>query len=1115
MDFKFLKCRYARCFAKTMLIMNLTAIFVFFIGFQVFAGDGHAQNVSVNMKNTTLKKFFKAVQKQTGYNFLYSTELLDRTGRVDVVVQNVNIEEALEKCLQNTSLTYTIVEKTIIIKGKKATLHSPENPPLPPPITVSGKVVDEEGKALQDVSVVLKSTGKGVVTDKEGQFTIQVPEGGGVLVFSYVGFQNFEIRALEAKPLSISLKKKDNSAEEVIVIGYGTAKKSDITGAVSSVSPDKYADQTITRVDQVLQGRAAGVVVSNTVGAPGADVSVRIRGANSALGSNEPLYVVDGYIGADYNLINPNDIATLEVLKDASSTAIYGSRGSNGVIIITTKAGKKGKVKVNYQGQFYQSEVIRKYDVLSAADFATVVNQRNAAIGLNPAFNNEQIKTFQQNGGSLWQDEIYRTAPGTDHQLSVSGASDKSSFLISGSYVDQKGVVQNSGFNRFSIRSNMTTQVTDKLSFRLNIFGARSSNLNTQIRTGSTNNPIVQSLSWAPTTPVYDVNGSYTLNDPTSSNKYNPLALVYDQENILEKSNVNTVGGLKYEFIKGLSLNVQFVIDYLSLVGKTFNGSSITNGIPTASKSNSRRITTQTTNSLSYERTFNTIHRINAVAVFETQVFKDDFFNASATGLKFPELKYDNLGQANAFTAGSGFTKWSLLSLLGRVNYSLMDRYLLSISVRRDGSSKFRGDNRYSTFPAVALGWNVANESFIKDLNVFSALKLRASWGQTGSQAINPYATESGYNTSSLYAFNSSTLTSAIQLGNPGNKDLKWETTTQKDIGIEIGLLGDRLNVEFDYFVKNTTDLLLNRPLPIYTGGGELASNLGEIKNEGWELSIGATIIKTNNFRWKSDFVISDVKNTVVSLGGVAPRIFSSPNVSGIATAPEFVYEPGQPLGSLWGLRYLGTWKPSEAAEAAKFGNIPGDARYQDLNGNKLIGAEDYQIIGNGLPEMALGFNNTVTYKNFSVNFFFQGVFGADKLNYSRGAALMADRDTRQAILEEIKGRYIPGENETSEFPAFSKTNKIQPQSTLFLEKGDFIRLKNLSFTYKFPQTLIPGISDFKLFVRATNLVTFTNYKGIDPETNSVGIATDLQQGIDYGSYPNAKTYTLGLSVTF
>jgi hypothetical protein len=405
-------------------------------------------------------------------------------------------------------------------------------------------------------------------------------------------------------------------------------------------------------------------------------------------------------------------------------------------------------------------------------------------------------------------------------------------------------------------------------------------------------------------------------------------------------------------------------------------------------------------------------------------------------------------------------------------------------------------------------------EEFIKRLEIFSKLKIRGSWGLTGSQAIQPYATQSTYS-SIVYAFNNNNLSSGIQLGNPGNKDLRWETTEQKNIGFEFGLFSGKLSVEADYFVKNTTDLLLNRPLPNYVGGGVYTSNVGEIENRGWELLVGGTIIDHKEFTWKSSFNISNVKNTVSSLGGIADKIFTGSNTTGIATQSEFVYQPGQALGSYWGLKYLGTWKPDEAAEAANFGMVPGDARYEDLDNNHTINNSDYQIIGNGLPKTSTGWNNTVNYKNFTLNIFFQGIFGVDKLNNIRGSSLMAARDNRQATLTEIKNRYIPGVNETSNLPAFSKTNKTMPQSTMFMENGSFIRLKNVSLSYDLQNLFKNKSASVKVFLNATNLLTITKYKGIDPEASSTGSDTDINQSIDFGAYPNSKAYTIGIGFTF
>lgn len=1116
----------ARFIWKVMKISFVQLFFLISVSVVSMANDLHAQGVfdrkvSLKLDKVSLKKTLVSLETAANVRFVYSRNHLNLDEKITLDANMETLGQVLGKLLIPRKIDFKVNAQNnyIVLTPSPATGQANHDPdPLPAQReikkrAITGKVTGDKGEVLPGVSILVKGTAEGTTSNADGNFSIEVDEAGVTLVFSYIGYVSKEVAVNGQAMLDVVLQEDLKTLNEVVVVGYGTQQKSDLTGSVASISSKKFADQRVTQVDQILQGRAAGVVVTSNSGAPGGEAKIRIRGANSALGSNDPLYVIDGFVGADYTMVNPNDIASLEVLKDASSTAIYGSRGSNGVVIITTKGGKKGKLDVQYSGALTVSNVIGRMSLLNAADFATVVNERNAALGQNPTFTADQINSYRQNGGTDWQDNIYRQATGNEHQFGISGSTDKTSFLVSANYLDQPGVIKNSGYKRYTLRSNLTTQFNDRLSFRLKINGANATNLNNLIRQGATINPSVQALTWAPTTPIYNANGDYTISDPVSSVKPNPVASIFDQENRGETFFGNVIGGLNYELLKGLSIDIQYVVDFKARTAKAFSGNYVSNFVPSAAINNDRETILQNTNALNFNRTFNEVHKINATAVFENQAFTGNYSGALSTGLKFPDLKYDNLSQAGSFAATSNFSKWTLLSWLGRINYTFKDRYLFSVSVRRDGSSKFNGGNRFSTFPAVALGWNLGQENFIKNLGFLSALKLRTSWGLTGSQAIQPYATRSAYN-NVIYAFDANSLMSGIQLGNPGNQNLKWETTHQKDIGLEVGLFNDRLNIELDYYVKNTKDLLLNRPVPSYLGGGEITSNLGEIQNKGWELAIGGTILNTKNIVWQSDFNVSYVNNRVVSLGGIADRIFTGQNTTGISPLSEFVFEPGRPLGSFWGLKYLGTWKPSEAIQAAEYGNVPGDARYEDTNGDKAIGSADYQIVGSGFPKGSAGWNNSVSYKGFTLNFFFQGIFGVRKFNYSRGMTLFGERDARQITSADIKDRYIPGVNETSDFPAFSRTSKIMPQSTMFMEKGDFVRLKNLSLSYSFPKTIIPRISNIKVSVYASNLLTFTKYKGVDPETSSNGSGSDLNQGIDYGSYPNAKTVTLRLALT-
>lgn len=1107
---------------KLSLAMKLTALLLIVSVFSVQA-NAYSQKakVTLDMQQVKLYRVFEAIEAHTEFKFLYNNKKIDTERLVTVKATNQPLDQVLMGLFKNSGIRYVLKRDQIILKPGQLELSrtkagamlgdTPEGMEMQ--MTISGVVTDGDGVPLPSVSVMEKGTTNGVATDFDGNYSIQVSSSSAVLVYSYIGMKTTERSVGNSSTLNVTLQEDAQALSEVVIVGYGSQRKEDMTGSVAVISTKQFDEQPVTRVDQVLQGRAAGVQVTQAGGAPGGATRIRIRGANSVLGNNDPLYVVDGFVGADFNMINPNDIQSIQVLKDAASTSIYGSRGANGVVIITTKKGQKGSLTVNYEVQTSTSSVIKEWDVLNPLDFATVANQRSAALGTSPIYTDAEIDNIRTNGGTDWQDLIFKNSFGQQHQLSVSGGGEKVSFMVSGNYLDQDGIIENTDFKRYGLRSNVSVQASEKLNFNLNVAATRLENHNTGLLSG-TGNPVVQALAWAPTTPAYDANGEYTISDPVGSVKTNPMALLFDRANDVNRNIANIIGGADYQLpVQGLSAGFKFGINYVNQQDYVFNGNVVSNNNPSANRVSTEQITLQSTTSLNYQRTFGD-HNLDAVAVFETQKFTDNNFSATGNTLKFPALGYYNLSLANSYTVGSGYTKWSLLSILGRVNYSFKDKYLVSAAVRRDGSSKFSEDNRFSTFPSLALGYVLSKEDFLADNPTISFLKVRGSWGKTGSQAISPYATLSTYNTNSPVAFNNNGTASGIRLGNPGNSNLKWETTEQSDIGVELGLFKQRLSFEADYYIKNTTDLLLNQSLPSYVGGGTQTKNVGEVENKGFDFGLTATVFDTDNFNWTSNLNVSTVSNSVVSLGGIAPRIGQGTGVgAGFSTTNEFMLVPGESLASYWGLNYLGTWKPGEETEAAVYNNVPGDSHYEDLNGDGAITTDDFQVIGKGIPSSTAGWNNTFTYKDFTLNVFFQGVFGIDKLNYTRAAAMSGSGDARQFILSEIQDRYIPGQNETSNIPAFSNTDQIYTQSSRFIESGDYVRLKNVSLTYSIPNLIKEG--SLKIFLSATNLFTITDYSGIDPESSNIGADTDTAQGIDYGAYPNSKTFTAGINLTF
>ena len=988
--------------------------------------------------------------------------------------------------------------------------------------SITGIVTNEANDVMPGVNVLLKGTSIGTTSDAEGKYYMEVPDGDGILIFSFIGYTTAEVPVGNQGVINISLQPDVTALQEVVVIGYGTQRRDDVLGSMGSVSSKDFEQQPVTRVDQVLQGRAAGVQVINAGGAPGGDVRIRVRGANSLSGDNNPLYVIDGFVGGDFNIVNPNDIESIEVLKDASATAIYGSRGANGVVIITTKSGKRGEMKLDLGMRFYSSQVIDKWNTLSAGDFAQISNDRALASGGTPKFTEAEIQEYRKNGGTDWQDEIFRTAPGIEYQIGLSGGGEKINYLISGNVLDQDGIVNNTGFKRYTLRSNINADLSDKLSARFILAASRTENLNTS-GTGARSGAVAQALAWAPTTSVRDSNGKYILKDPTSSLFSNPVALTTENEFRNERTNANILAGLNYEFVPGLTFDVQLGLNYTHHQDKSFAGDiSADNNRADASRSSGEQINWQSTNILNYKRTFNSIHSLDVTAVWEAQEERNSGININVTDLTFHDTKYNNLALSQSSSIGSSYSKWSLLSQAGRINYAFKDRYLLTAAVRRDGSSKFSEANKYSVFPSVALGWRISEEAFLSTVEAINSLKLRASWGLTGAQGINPYGTLSAYSTNideASAVFNGSTPTviqSGILMANPGNPSLRWETTEQMDIGADIEVLEGRLSLSVDYFKKKTTDLHLLRSLPSYIGGYSIQSNIGANENTGFEFVIGATPVRSENFTWDATLNLGLLKNTVTDLGSDRDTILLS-NAGAVLIT-------GQSMSSIWGYKFMGTYKPEQADEAALYGRTPGDARYEDVNGDGSISAADYQVIGNGIPRGSIGFNNTFTYKNLSLNLLLQGMFGFDKLNYTYAYGMVGGTDVREIMFEDIKGRYIPGVNETSDIPKFAgHSTNSEVLTSRFVERGDFLRLKNVSLSYTLPKSTLRNIAAVRVFVSATNLLTFTKYKGIDPESSSSAVNgltwdnvnTDTSMALDYGSYPNSKTYTFGFNMTF
>ena len=971
-------------------------------------------------------------------------------------------------------------------------------------ITVTGKVVDNSGETLPGVSVLVKGTTTGSTTDANGLYRITVPSDAQ-LVFSFTGFSSQIVPVNGQQNIDVTLTPDlaEQKLNQVVVVGYGTQRKKDLTGSLASVSSDDYKNQPVVNVASALQGRASGVSVTSASGAPGGAIKIRIRGANSINSSNEPLYVVDGVALGSTGLqdIDVNDIASMEILKDASATAIYGSRGANGVVLITTKSGHSGKTSVTYNAFVGINQLPKKYNLLDAVGYAKLVNHIDQA---NTFPNPDSLA----GKGTDWQDMLYRNGITQNHQLSISGGNGKTKFYLSGNYVDQTGIIVNTSEKKYSLRSNVSTSIGKKIKVGLDIAGSHIQSHNNG-DLGGIGNPVIATLVWPPTAPVYldKATGEYnrSVNAPIYFNPY-MMAMEKDNDGFSNSALIN--GSVKYDITSWLSLNVNLGLDALLYRSAYLNNAWINPTAQASGENSSVSSTLQNSDILTFNRTFKGVHHVTATAIYEQTSNKYNGFGANGSGLSSTEYGYYNLGLNSAQGISSSFSNWGLESYVGRLSYDYKGKYLFTATYRADGSSKFQNSkNKWGYFPSAAVGWRLSDEPFIEALNIFSNLKLRGSYGVTGNQGISPYSTL-GLLSSQQYSYGTETLYQGYTLGNPPNPNLKWESTYQSDIGIDAGFLDGKVSFIFDYYNKNTKDLLLQKTIPDYNGGGAQWVNLGEVNNKGFEFSINATPVSTDRFSWNTTFNFSSFRNKVVSLGG-QDMVNVPPPGSGFINTNLQVVKVGYPLGSF----YLIPWDGIYGKGQSTGGFSEGDNKYIDVNGNGTIGYEDRVIAGSALPKYQWGFNNDLTYKNFTLNVFILASQGNKIFNATYAAAAIPSSDVKYPTLAE-SANYWTAQNPSSKWadPA-SQTNRNYIESTQFLQDGSFVRLKNVNLSYTIGRKLI-RIADVTVFVSGQNLITLTNYKGYDPEADTMG-NNDSAAGIDLGAYPNPKTYTIGLRANF
>jgi len=989
---------------------------------------------------------------------------------------------------------------------------------------VNGTIVDTEGIPLPGATVSVKGTSVGAVSDFDGNFSLKANEGS-TLVISFLGYSNKEIEIGTQTSFNIILEPSLNQLDETIIIGYGSVRKEDLTGSVAVITEKSFNQGPSVGVENLIQGRASGVQISTTSAEPGADMLVRIRGNNSVNSNNNPLYVVDGFpMESLSNSINPADIASVSILKDASATAIYGTRGANGVVIITTKRGRNGKSSVTYTGNFsIQNADIDAYDFIGSTDYANLRNDIDVINGVAPSYSQEAIDRIEELGlETNWLDETFTTGYVSEHQVAVRGGNEDTKMFFSVGAYSWDGVVKNTSFDRYNLRLNADQNMMDgKVRVGVNtslsatesdFLGFSASSLQDNILRG-----IFQTSPLNPTYDVYDalstedkalIYGNSAPRDPLETleimdNKgtnYFVLANAFLEAEIFKDLTFKTQGGAR---IVNQKIS-QFLPSTSSLVA-----SSLAPGSARQSHLLYKYYTYS--NLLTYDKLIGK-HSINAIAGYTHEWSSEEYFSAGSSDFTTDALGYYSLQSgATILTPSSYIAEFELASYLARLNYIYDEKYLLTLTYRRDGSSKFGEGNKWGDFPAAALAWNVHNEDFFNS-NFISQLKLRSSVGITGNDRFGVGLGQSTFSPSASVTTDGTTLAIGTISSRVGNEDLQWEETRKFDVALEVGFFDNDLTLEVGYYKNNTTNLLLNKTIAPSNGIESILTNAGEIENKGLEVSLNYNKTFANGFGWNSTLNFSQNENKVIDLELIEGTDFlpgEEARIDGNVSGSYSVLKEGLPIGTIYGYRYLGVLQEGATSDTQPTAQA-GDPLFADLNEDGQITGEDKELIGNGYPKFNIGFNNSFSYKNFTLSVFLTGVFDVDKLN---GNNVIGYQYNTLAIAKE---RWSP--NNTEGTLPQDLWQGDQWVNDYFVEDASYVRLKNVSLSYNFKKDVLDmvGLSTLQLSLIGTNLATWSDYSGFDPEVNSTrtsGTNLNTGAGLDTYSYPYQRSFTFGIKV--
>ena len=1131
--------------------MKLTLFVVLLSTIQILANSVYSQSTkfTLDRENVTIENVLGTIEDQSEFYFLYNGKLVDVTQKVNIKVEKQNLENTLNELLRNTNITYNIYDRQVVLSpvGAGETIQQQKS--------VSGKVTDSTGSPLPGVSVVIKGTTTGTITDGNGNFSLSnIPENA-TLQFSFVGMKGQEVAVAGKTIVNIKMDEETIGMDEVMVIGYGTQKKKNLTGSISSIKTAQLTEVPASTLEQAFQGNVPGVMVSQTGGAPGAALSVRVRGIGSINGSVEPLYVVDGVPientpiggGGDYqnpdvsysplSAINPGDIESIEILKDASATAIYGARGANGVVLITTKRGKSGKTKITYDAYFGIQEPANTLEVLNAQQYMELQNEFAVNDGRELPYPDIESTVNRIGEGTNWQEELYKTGLIQNHQISLNGGAEKTKFFASLNYFNQEGIVDNNGFERYTFRTNLDHTISKKIStgFSLNISNSNINNLPSGVSGG---NVFRDALSYSPLYPIKSEEGEFSdyLDANTGVFVNNPIGLINEVTNKTKNFRPTGNAFLNIFLLENLNFKTTIGLDARTQRDEVYVPRTVQRGKELGGRaviSYQDRSNIVIENTANYRKLFESGHNFDFLAGQMVQT-------ASSTTRRFGAQNFPNdvLG-ANVLENGatqelpiSNLSKWAIISYLGRFNYSFKEKYLATFTVRADGSSRFGTNKRFGVFPSGALAWRFIEEDFMQSLKMFSDGKLRFSYGINGNQdgigTYDRFARLAAMDYSYPIGPGNTVVQGFAPVAIPNN-NLGWEETKQYNIGLNLGFFNNRIVLEADYFQKNTTKLLFNVPLPqsAYVGS-DVIRNIGELNNSGVELMLNTTNVSGSNFSWETSLNISFIDNEIVSLPNGKDityiSLFGATNIGLLREGANFPSFYGWISDGIFADQeevnnHTATTENGETKLLQPLAK-PGDVKYRDISGpdgipDGTIGTHDRTVIGSALPDFYGGIRNSFSYKNLDLSFFINFSYGNDIVNYNRWTLANVNRGANQ--LTEVLNRWTPLNTETNVPAARSSRSTEYAIDSRFVEDGSFIRMRDVTLSYKLPKDILPGnfISNAKLYIRGNNLFTITRYKGVDPESNSFSPNSSQLAGIEVSVYPMVRMYTFGINVQF